>query len=133
MSYDQQLAFNLRLRRWDEAAIGDVIAEMRAHCGEDDAAKETEFGKPEEYAAQFPRGQHRTLGVAVIIGGVILAGVYLAVLLLAAVVLRDALAVQGGLFEVLPPLIGTGGALAILLVSIVTGFFIDWRRSAPTT
>lgn len=132
MSYDQQLAFNLRVRRWDEAAIGDVIAEVRAHCGADDTAKEKEFGKPEEYAAQFPRRQHRTLGLKVIIGGVIVTGTYLAVLLLAAVALRDSLAEQGGLFEVLPPLADTGVALAILLVSILLGFLIDWRRPAPT-
>ena len=54
MSYERDLAFNLRIRGLPEDEIAETLDEVRAHAAANGSPAEDEFGSPQEYAKQFP-------------------------------------------------------------------------------
>lgn len=123
MTYEKDLAFNLRIRGMSESQIVEVISEVRAHAANGVSA-ESEFGSPEEYASSFPKGKRRTRGARVIAMAVIVAIAYgVAVLVLAVVFHVDIRAITGPV-TVWP-------ALLIVVLGILLGFLIDYLRPPP--
>lgn len=112
--YRRDLAFTLRTRGLGKAEIEDVLLEVSQLeiAGADPAI---ELGTATEYAKAFPR-RHRRGNPIVVIGG-LLAVAWIAVSI--ALVATETVTVErSGPFILLP-------ALAILVVTITTGFLSD--------
>lgn len=125
MSYEHDLAFQLRLQGLPEADIAEALDDVRAHTAASGRAPEEEFGTPTEYAAAFPVAEkHTSPGRKVVTMGSILGIIYavgaLAVKPLFGIDMRD---VTGGVLF--------WPALALIVGGIVVGFFVDYLRPAP--
>jgi len=125
MSYERDLAFNLRLRGIAEQQIEEAVHEVHTHTAATGVTPESEFGTPEEYAKTFEKGTRRTRGVRVVIVAAVLALAYVAgVFALKALADFDIRTITGP--TILWP------ALVILGTGIIAGFLIDYLRPAPT-
>ena len=123
MTYEKDLAFNLRTRGMSESQIIEVISEVRAHAANGVSA-ETEFGTPEEYASSFPKSKRRTRGVRVVTAAVIIAIAYgVTVLALMVVFNFDIRAITGP--------VTLWPALLIIVLGVLGGFLIDYLRPPP--
>ena len=123
MTYEKDLAFNLRTRGMSESQIIEVISEVRAHAANGVSA-ESEFGTPEEYALSFPKSKRRTRGVRVVTAAVIIAIAYgVTVLALMVVFNFDSRAVTGP--------VTLWPALLIIVLGVLGGFLIDYLRPPP--
>lgn len=123
MTYEHDLAFNLRIRGTPESQIAEVLEEVRAHASTTGTSAESEFGTPEEYASSFPKVKRRTRGSRVVIAAVILA--------LAYVVAIFAVALIGFDIEVITGPVLLWPALVVLALGVLGGFLIDYLRLAP--
>lgn len=123
MTYEKDLAFNLRTRGMSESQIIEVINEVRAHAA-NGASAETEFGTPEEYASSFPKSKKRTRGVRVVTAAVIIAIAYgVTVLALTVLFNFDIRAVTGP--------VTLWPALLIIVLGAIGGFLLDYLRPPP--
>ena len=123
MTYEKDLAFNLRIRGMSESQIIEVISEVRAHAANGVSA-ESEFGTPEEYASSFPKSKRRTRGVRVVTAAVIIAIAYgVTVLALMVVFNFDIRAITGP--------VTLWPALLIIVLGVLGGFLIDYLRPPP--
>jgi uncharacterized membrane-anchored protein len=125
VSYEHDLAFQLRLQGLPEPDIAEALDEVRAHTAASGRTAEEEFGTPTEYAAAFPVAKKRTSpGRRIVTAGSILGILYvvgaLAVKPLFGIDMRD---LTGGVL--LWP------ALVLIVAGIVIGFFVDYLRPAP--
>ncbi|WP_104169319.1 hypothetical protein [Cryobacterium sp. M23] len=123
MTYEHDLAFNLRIRGTPESQIAEVLEEVRAHASTTGTSAESEFGTPEEYASSFPKVKRRTRGSRVVIAAVILA--------LAYVVAIFAVALIGFDIEVITGPVLLWPALVVLALGVLGGILIDYLRLAP--
>ena len=82
MSYERDLAFNLRIRGFSEDEIADTLEEVRAHRAATGSPAEDEFGTAQEYARQFPKKKTRSPGYTVMMIAAVLGITYLAVAML---------------------------------------------------
>lgn len=124
MSYDRDLAFNLRIRGLSEGEVSETLDEVRAHEAATGMAAEDEFGPAKDYAKQFPKTKQRSRGATIAAIGAALAVAYVAV----GVVLLPFMGVDirevVGPLKFLPALVlGLGGVLA--------GFLADYLRPVP--
>ncbi|BBE22213.1 hypothetical protein MN0502_10960 [Arthrobacter sp. MN05-02] len=125
MTYEHDLAFNLRLRGVAEQQIAEAIEEVKAHMGSTGVAPEAEFGTPEEYAATFPKTTHRTRGSRVVIAAAVICLAYgVAILALKALFDFDIRTLTG------PMMLWPG--LVILGAGILGGFLLDYLRPKPS-
>ena len=124
MSYEHDLAFNLRLRGIPEPQIAEAVEEVRVHTHSTGQSAEDEFGSTDEYAQTFPQQKTHTRGRRAVLAGKILAIAYVvcafAAQPLAGIDVRDIV----GPVMLWP-------ALAILGISILGGFLLDYLRPAP--
>lgn len=126
MSYERELAFNLRLRGVPETRVAAAIEEVRAHAASADTSAEAEFGTAEEYAASFPEGKRRSRGRRVIAVAVLLATAYvLAALVLTPLIGFDVKDITG------PLMLWPAGVL--VAAGLVGGFLTDYLRQTPRT
>lgn len=125
MTYEHDLAFNLRLRGLSEREITEVIDELQAHTAAGRSA-ETEFGTPEEYAAQFPATKSKSTGKNIVVVALVLAVVYV-IATFAAKPLFD-LDVRNltGPATLWP-------ALLLIALGLIAGFLVDYLRPAPVS
>ncbi|MBB5748730.1 hypothetical protein [Micrococcus sp. TA1] len=124
MTYERDLAFNLRLRGVPEAQVAEAIEEVRAHTASDDSSPEAEFGTAQEYAASFPAVKRRSQGQRVIAVTVLLAIAYVVTaLVLKPLVGFDVTVITGPL--ILWP------ALVLVAAGLLGGFLTDYLRPAP--
>ena len=127
MSYERDLAFNLRIRGLSEDEIADTLDEVRAHGATTGTPAEDEFGTAQEYAKQFPekkKKKTRSLGSAVMMVGVALAIIYVAV----AMLLLPFLHID--VRDIVGPL-RLGPALGLILAGILAGCLTDYFRPLP--
>lgn len=123
MTYEKDLAFNLRNRGMSESQIIEVISEVRAHAANGVSA-ESEFGKPEEYASTFPKSKRRTRGVRVITAAVIIAIAYVVAVVGLTVIFRFDIRAIVGPVTLWP-------ALLVIVLGVLGGFLIDYLRPPP--
>jgi hypothetical protein len=121
MSYERDLAFNLRIRGLPEDEIAETLDEVRAHAAANGSPAEDEFGSPQEYAKQFPKQKTRSRGYAIAMVGAVLAITYAAVAMLLLPFLRIDVRDLVGPIRLLP-------ALVLLLGGVVSGFLTDYFR-----
>ena len=124
MSYERDLAFNLRIRGLAEDAIAETLDEVRAHAAAAGSPAEDEFGSAQEYAKQFPKRKARSRGYAVVIVGLVLAIIYAAVAMLLLPFLRIDVRDLVGPIRLWP-------ALVLILSAVVGGFLTDYFRPLP--
>lgn len=132
MSYDRELAFNLRIRGLSEEQVSETLDEVRAHESATGSAAEDEFGPAKEYATQFPKGKQRSRGAMIATVGAALAVAYVAVGLVIlpfmGVDIRDFV----GPLELLPALVlGLGGVLAGFLPTTFGRFHAHTGDAGP--
>jgi sterol desaturase/sphingolipid hydroxylase (fatty acid hydroxylase superfamily) len=124
MSYERDLAFNLRVGGLTEDEIAETLDEVRAHQSSAGTPAAEEFGSAQAYAKQFPKREMRTRGSAITVIGVTLAIAYVAVVLLLLPLLgiyaRDALGP-----------IGVWPAGVVILAGVLAGFLADYLRPVP--
>ena len=123
MTYERDLAFNLRIRGVSEHEIAETLEEVRAHEAVPGTAATDEFGTPQEYAKQFPKGRRRSRGTIVTTVAVALALAYVLAVVVTPFLgfdIREAV----GPVTLLP-------ALAVLLAGVLAGFLTDYLRPAP--
>lgn len=123
MTYEKDLAFNLRTRGMSEPQIIEVISEVRAHAANGVSAV-SEFGTPEEYAASFPKTKRHTRGARIVIAAVIIAITYGVTVVGLAVVLDFDMRFITGPVSLWP-------ALLIIVLGVLGGFLVDYLRPAP--
>ncbi|MDQ0620508.1 hypothetical protein [Arthrobacter globiformis] len=123
MTYERDLAFNLRIRGISEREIAETLEEVRAHEAAAGTPAKDEFGAAQDYAKQFPKGRRRSRGAAVT---TIAAAVSIAYVL--AVVVTPFLGID--LRESVGP-ITLLPALAVILGGVLAGFLTDYLRPAP--
>lgn len=124
MSYERDLAFNLRQRGLPESQVAEVIDEVRAHTATTGTPAEAEFGTAEDYAASFPAVKRRSRGHRVVTVAVLLSITYvLAGLALKPLIGFDIKALTG------PMMLWPG--LVIGAVGLLGGFLTDYLRPAP--
>jgi ascorbate-specific PTS system EIIC-type component UlaA len=126
MSYEHDLAFNLRQRGLPESQLAEVIDEVRAHTATTGASAEAEFGTAEQYAASFPAVKRRSRGHRVVAVAVLLAIAYA----LASLVLK---ALIGFDIKFLTGPVTLWPALVIVGAGLLGGFLIDYLRPTPRT
>lgn len=125
MSYERDLAFNLRMRGLSENEIADTLDEIRAHGAATGTQAEEEFGTPQEYAQQFPeKKSRRTPGATVVLMGAVLAIIYVAVAMLLLPLLRVDIRDIVGPIRLWP-------ALVVMLAGMLTGCLTDYFRPLP--
>jgi len=121
MSYERELTFTLRLRGFTDDQIATALEEARVHVTTARSTMEDEFGTPAEYAAQFPKLRHTSLGRRVMVIFVVLAIAWAVFALLAELVFRlDVSAIIGG--------VTLWPSLALLTVGVIGGFLLDYLR-----
>lgn len=124
MSYDRDLAFNLRIRGLSEEEVSETLSEVRAHEASTGTTAEDEFGPAREYAKQFPKTKQRSRGAIIATVGAALAVAYVVIgimlLPFIGVDIRDFV----GPLELLP-------ALSLGLGGVLVGFLTDYLRPAP--
>ncbi|KUM37229.1 hypothetical protein [Arthrobacter sp. EPSL27] len=125
MSYERDLAFNLRIRGLSEDAIAEALDEVRAHAITAGSPANEEFGSSQEYARQFPRQKARSRGYAVATVGAVLAITYAAAMFLLPFLGMDVRGFVGPIM--LWP------ALVLILGGVVSGFLTDYFRPLPTS
>jgi hypothetical protein len=126
MSYEHDLAFNLRQRGLPESQVAEVIDEVRAHTATTGASAEAEFGTAEQYAARFPAVKRRSRGHRVVTIAVLLAIAYaLASLALKPLIGFDIKALTGP--------VTLWPALVIVGAGLLGGFLTDYLRPTPRT
>lgn len=77
MSYYNDLSYELRQRGLTEGRIADIIEEAEQHCSISDEKPEDAFGKPRDYASNFPvTGRPRTSRGLMNIGGLIVVVIF---------------------------------------------------------
>jgi hypothetical protein len=123
MTYERDLAFNLRIRGISEREIAEILAEVRAHEAATGTPAQDEFGAAQEYAKQFPKGKRRSRGAAVTTVAAVVSLVYVL-----AVVVTPFLGVD--IRESVGPITLLPG-LAVLLGGVLAGFLTDYLRPAP--
>jgi Flp pilus assembly protein TadB len=124
MTYERDLAFNLRLRGVPESQVAEAIEEVRAHTASADSSPEAEFGTAQEYAASFPAVKRRSQGQRVIAVAVLLAIAYVVTaLVLKPLIGFDVTVITGPL--ILWP------ALVLVAAGLLGGFLTDYLRPAP--
>jgi hypothetical protein len=126
MSYERDLAFNLRQRGLPESQVAEVIEEVRAHTATTGASAETEFGTAEQYAASFPIVKRHSRGHRVVAVAVLLAIAYV----VAALVLKPLIGFD--VKDITGPLM-LWPALVIVGAGLLGGFLIDYLRPTPRT
>jgi hypothetical protein len=121
MSYDRDLAFNLRIRGLPEDEIAEALAEVRAHAATAGSPAEDEFGTAQQYARQFPKQKARSRGHAIAMVGAGLAIIYAAVAMLLLPFLRIEVRDLVGPIRLWP-------ALVLILAGVISGFLTDYFR-----
>ncbi|MCU1407437.1 MAG: hypothetical protein JWQ43_3740 [Glaciihabitans sp.] len=124
MTYEHELAFNLRQRGIPEATIAETVDEVRAHTAMTGTDAASEFGTPVEYASSFPEVKRSTRGRRVIIVAAVLAIAYVIGIFALKAIANVDIENYVGEVELWP-------ALLILLVGITSGFLTDYLRPAP--
>ena len=124
MSYERDLAFNLRIRGLAEDQIAETLDEVRAHAAAAGSPAEDEFGSAQEYAKHFPKQKARSRGYAVVLIGAVLAIIYAAVAMLLLPFLRIDVRDLVGPIRLWP-------ALVLILGAVVGGFLTDYFRPLP--
>jgi hypothetical protein len=123
MTYERDLAFNLRIRGVSEREIAETLEEVRAHEAASGTSAKDEFGTPQDYAKQFPKGKRRSRGTTVTAIAVAVAIAYVLAVVVTPFLgldIREAV----GPVTLLP-------ALAVLLAGVIAGFLTDYLRPAP--
>jgi hypothetical protein len=126
MSYERDLAFNLRQRGLPEAQVDEVIDEVRAHTATTGASAEAEFGTAEQYAASFPAVKRRSRGHRVVAVAVLLAITYV----LAGLALKPLIGFD---IKVLTGPVTLWPGLVIVVAGLLGGFLTDYLRPTPRT
>jgi hypothetical protein len=125
MTYERDLAFNLRIRGIPEHEIAEILEEVRTHEAATGTPAKDEFGAAQVYAKQFPKGKSRSRGTAVTTVAVAASLVYVL-----AVVVTPFLGVDiretVGPMTLLP-------ALAVSLGGVLAGFLTDCLRPVPSS
>jgi len=125
MTYERDLAFNLRIRGIPECEIAEIVAEVRAHEAATGTPAKDEFGAAQEYAKQFPKGKSRSRGTAITAVAVAASLMYVL-----AVVVTPFLGVDiresVGPMTLLP-------ALAVSLGGVLAGFLTDCLRPVSSS
>ncbi|MBT2549356.1 hypothetical protein [Arthrobacter sp. ISL-65] len=125
MTYERDLAFNLRIRGISEPQIAETLEEVRAHEAATGTPAQDEFGAAQDYAKQFPKGRRRSRGTTVTTVAVAVSLVYVL-----AVVVTPFLGIDiresVGPITLLP-------ALAVILGGVLVGFLTDYLRPAPSS
>jgi hypothetical protein len=126
MSYERDLAFNLRQRGLPESQLAEVIDEVRAHTATTGACAEAEFGTAEQYAASFPAVKRRSRGQRVVAVAVLLAIAYVVTALVLTPLIGFDIKVLTGPLMLWPAglLVGAG---------LLGGFLTDYLRPTPRT
>ncbi|WP_298042451.1 hypothetical protein [uncultured Citricoccus sp.] len=126
MSYEHDLAFNLRQRGLPESQIVEAIEEVRTHTAATGVSAEAEFGPAEQYAESFPAVKRRNRGQRVVAVAVLLAIAYG----LASLALKP---LTGFDIKVLTGPVTLWPALVIVGTGLLGGFLTDYLRPAPRT
>lgn len=126
MSYERNLAFNLRLRGLSEAELAEILEEVRAHEAAAGTPAEAEFGTAEEYAKQFPKKKRRTRGHTITMVGAALAIAYVLLAVLLMVLFRVDIREHVGPITLLP-------GLVLVLAGVLAGFLTDYFQPAPNS
>ncbi|PNI09456.1 hypothetical protein CXX84_04120 [Arthrobacter sp. AFG7.2] len=121
MSYERNLAFNLRVRGLPESEIAEVLDEVRAHQAASGSSAAAEFGPAEEYAKQFPKGKRRTAGKTITSVGAALALAYLLLAVLLVLLFKIDIRDFVGPITLMP-------AAVVILASILAGFLTDYFK-----
>lgn len=121
MSYERDLAFNLRIRGLSEDEIAETLDEVRAHEAATGTPAAEEFGTAQEYAKQFPKRKSRSRGYVIVLTGVVLAIVYVAVSTLLLPFLRVDVRDIVGPIRAWP-------ALVLILAGMLAGCLTDYFR-----
>ena len=124
MTYEHDLAFNLRMRGTPESQIAEVLEEVRAHAPTTGTSAESEFGTPKGYASSFPKVKRRTLGSRVVIAAAIIALAYIVAIFALKALIDFNIEVITGPVLLWP-------ALVVLALGILGGFLLDYFRPAP--
>ena len=125
MTYERDLAFNLRIRGISERQIAETLAEVRAHEAATGTLAKDEFGAAQEYAKQFPKGKRRSRGAAVTTLATVVSLAYVLAVVVTPFLGIDIRASVGPI-TLLP-------ALAVLLGGVLAGFLTDYLRPAPSS
>jgi hypothetical protein len=123
MSYERNLAFNLRVRGLSETEITEVLDDVRAHQAASGAPAAAEFGPADEYAKQFAKTKRRTLGKNITTVGVALAIAYVLLAVLLMLLFKIDIRHLVVPITLLP-------AVVLVLASILAGFLTDYFRPA---
>ena len=119
MSYERNLAFNLRTRGLSEPEIAEVLDEVWAHESATGTPAEAEFGTAEEYAKQFPKKKMRTRGHTIRMIGTALCFAYVLFAVLLTVLFKVDIRDYVGPITLWP-------GLVVIVVSILAGFLTDY-------
>lgn len=126
MSYEHDLAFNLRQRGLPESQVAEVIEEVRAHTATTGVSAEAEFGPAEQYAESFPAVKRRSPGQRVVAVAVLLAFTYV----LASLVLKPLIGFD---IKTLTGPVTLWPGLVIVGAGLLGGFLTDYLRPTPRT
>lgn len=126
MSYEHDLAFNLRQRGLAESQVAEAIEEVRAHTATTGVSAEAEFGPAEQYAESFPSVKRHSTGQRVVAVAVLLAIAYG----LASLALKP---LTGFDLKVLTGPLTLWPALVIVGAGLLGGFLTDYLRPTPRT
>jgi fatty acid desaturase len=126
MSYERNLAFNLRVRGLSEFEIKEVLDDVRAHQAAAGTPAVTEFGPADVYAKQFPKTKRRTLGKVITSVGVALALAYVLLAVLLMLLFKIDVRDFVGPITLLP-------AVILILASILAGFLTDYFGPARSS
>jgi len=120
VSYEQDLAFALRMRGLTDAEIAKALGEAATYSVEARSSLQDLFGSPVEYASQFPKRKRASLGRKVITTTTVIALVYVVFALVAHPLWGLDVAAAVGGFRVWP-------ALVLIVVGGLGGFLLDYR------
>lgn len=105
--WQEQFLLQLRIREVSGSRIGDLLAEVQAHCADTGESPEQAFGDPATYAAAVSGNRRTTplwrVGLQAAVGVIAAGGVLLAV---------------GGLAAGSPAVISAGGVAVVLLAGV---------------
>ena len=125
MTYEHDLAFNMRLRGVTEQQIAEAIDEVAAHTMSTGTPPELEFGTPEEYAASFPKARRKSRGVRVVMVAAVLSFVYVVATFALKALIDFDVRTWTGPITLWPALVIVGAGLLV-------GFLFDYLRPKPS-